>query len=184
MIPEQKSKLNKLNLGCGADIIPGWINADYITQPGVNMVFDFNKFPWPIKDNTIDEVFASHVLEHVDDLIKVMKELNRICKKGAKIVIRGPHFSCGVSYRDPTHRRTFSYFTFDHFTKIVPSYYKRDESELFIIEQRKLNYTRLSFTFLNYIFNPIINISPSLYERFLCWVFPCSEVICILRVKK
>jgi len=175
--------MKKLNLGFGKDIKKGYINLDFMKQPGVDIVHNLNKFPWPFKDNEFDEVYASHVLEHVDDLIKTMEELHRICKSGAKIIIRVPHFSCGVSYRDPTHKRLFSYFTFDYFTNLK-EYYDRKEKNLFKIKKRKLNFTRLSFTFLNPLINPFINLSPALYERFFCWILPCSEVIFELEVIK
>lgn len=170
--------MKKLNLGCGKDIKKGWINLDFVKQDGVDIVWDINKFPWPFKDNEIDLVFASHVLEHVDDLTKTMKEINRIGKKDARIIIRVPHFSCGVSYRDPTHKRLFSYFTFDYFEK------GEYNLPVFNIESKKLNFTRLSFTWLNYIFNPIINAAPAIYERFFCWVVPTAEAIFVLKNKK
>jgi len=170
--------MKKLNLGCGNDIKKGYVNLDFIKQPGVDIVHNLNKFPWPFKDNTFDEVYASHVLEHVDDLIKTMEEIIRISKPESKIKIRVPHFSCGVSYRDPTHKRLFSYFTFDYFEKGEYNLPK------FKIIRKRLNFTRLSFTFLNPIINPIINLSPALYERFFCWVFPCSEVLFELKVVK
>lgn len=163
--------MRKLNLGCGNKIKRGYVNLDINKYPGVDVVHDLNKFPWPFKDNEFDYVFASHVLEHVDDLIKVMKELKRVCKSGAKIVVRVPHFSCGVSYRDPTHKRLFSYFTFEYFSN--------EEYNLpkILVKKRKLNFTRLSFPSLNYLFNPLINLSPALYERFFCWILPCSEAL-------
>jgi predicted SAM-dependent methyltransferase len=175
--------MKKLNLGCGQDIKKGYVNLDFIKQSGVDVIHDVNKFPWPFKENEFEEVYCSHVLEHVDDLIKTMKEVHRICAPGARIIVRAPHFSCGVSYRDPTHKRLFSYFTFDYFTN-PKEYYIRKEKNLFKISKRKLNFTRLSFTFLNAIFNPIININPEIYERFLCWILPCSETVFELEVIK
>src|SRR3990167_1440672 len=143
--------MKKLNFGAGQDIRKGYVNADIVKLPGVDIVHDFNKFPYPYKNNEFDLIYTSHVLEHLDDLVKVMKELKRILKKGGKIIIRVPHFSCGVSYRDPTHRRLFSYFTFEYFTD--ECFYTKSKFKIII---RRLNFTRQNFTFLNYIFNPII----------------------------
>ena len=171
--------MKKLNFGCGLDIKEGYVNMDILKIKGVNVVHDFNKFPYPFKDNEFDEVLTSHVLEHLDDLVKVMAELKRICKPNAKIFIRVPHFSCGVSYRDPTHKRLFSYFTFDYFTE--DCFYGLPK---FKIANRKLNFTRLAFIPLNKVFNPLININPSMYERFFCWILPCAEAIFELRVIK
>ena len=178
-----KTEVKKLHLGCGDNIKKGYINLDYMKQSGIDVVHDINNFPWPFKSHTFNEVYTSHVLEHVDNLIKTMLEMHRICKNGAKIKIRVPHFSCGVTYRDPTHKRGFFYFTFDYFS-IQKNYYKRKESGMFKINQRRLNFTRFAFPFLNKIFNPIININPGIYERFICWILPCSEALFELEVIK
>lgn len=170
----------KLNLACGKDIKEGYVNLDWAKLDGVDVIHDINKFPWPFKDNTFDEIYCSHILEHVDDLIKTMREIKRIGKKEAEIIVRVPHFSCGVSYRDPTHKRLFSYFTFDYFSE--ECFYK--DMPKFKIKNRKLNFTRDSFVFLNYIFNPMININPAIYERFFCWLLPCSEILFKLEVEK
>jgi len=169
----------KLNVGCGKDIKEGYINMDFLRLPGVNVVHNLNKFPWPFKNNEFDEIYASHILEHLDDLTKAMAEIRRVCKNKARIIVRVPHFSCGVSYRDPTHKRLFSYFTFDYFTE--KCFYKLPR---FKIKSRKLNFTREAFVFLNRFLNPIININPEIYERLFCWILPCAEVIAELEVVK
>ncbi len=168
--------MKKLNIGCGEDLREGYVNLDFFKHKGIDVVHNLNKFPWPFKDDTFDVIYASHILEHVDDLLNVMKEVYRISKDKAIIIIRGPHFSCGVTYRDPTHKRAFSYFTFDYFCN-TEEYYNRKEMGLFKLKNRKLNFTRLAFTFLNKIFNPIINLNPEIYERFFCWMLPCSEAL-------
>ncbi|MBI2672928.1 methyltransferase domain-containing protein, partial [Candidatus Woesearchaeota archaeon] len=172
--------MTKLNLGCGQDIKEskeGWVNADKLKLKGVDVCFDFNKTPWPFTGNMFEEIYTSHVLEHLDNLPEAMKEIHRICKPNAKITIRVPHFSCGVSYWDPTHKRTFSYFTFDYFRE--GWFYDLPK---FRVVKRKINFTRQKFTFLNYILNPIINLSPLLYERFFCWILPSSECLFELEV--
>jgi SAM-dependent methyltransferase len=171
--------MKKLNLGCGTEIKKDYVNIDFVKIRGVDVIHDLNKIPYPFKKDEFDEIYASHILEHLDDLVKTIEELKRITKPGGKITVRVPHFSCGVSYRDPTHKRLFSYFTFDYFTK--ESFYGLPEVRII---SRKLNFTRLSFTFLNFIFNPIININPEIYERFFCWVLPASEVLFTLEVIK
>ncbi len=167
--------MKKLNLGCGKDVKEGYINLDSTKLPGVDVVHDLNKYPWPFRDNEFDEIYASHILEHLDNLPRAMEEIWRITKPNGRVIIRVPHFSCGVSYRDPTHKILFSYFTFEYFEK--------GEYGLprFKILKRKFNFTRTKFKFLNYIFNPIINLFPELYERLFCWILPTSEVIFVLR---
>ena len=174
-----------LDLGCGDrklisknknDIV---IGIDKIKMPNVDVVWDLNKIPYPFKKNEFDLIYTSHTLEHLNDLDKVFQELIRIMKNHGKIILRVPHFSCGVSYRDPTHKRFFSYFTFDYFTD--KCFYTKSR---FNIIKRELNFTRQAFIFLNFFINPIINLSPLIYERFFCWILPCAEVIAELEVRK
>ena len=172
------NNIKKLNLGCGKDIRKGYINIDFIKYPGIDVTHNLNEYPWPFHDNTFDEIYASHILEHLEDLKKTMQEMKRICKNYATIEIRVPHFSCGVSYRDPTHKRVFSYFTFDYFEK---GEYGLPQ---FKIIKKRLNFTRLSFVFFNKFFNPIINLAPAIYERFFCWMLPCSEALFELKIEK
>ena len=73
---QEFSKLIKLNLGCGSDYRRGYINADRV-RGRVDVVLDLNVLPYPFSDNTVDEILLRHVLEHVDDLRKVMDELWR-----------------------------------------------------------------------------------------------------------
>ena len=171
--------MSKLNLGAGLDIKKNYTNHDILALAGIDVAHNLDILPWPFSDNQFEEVYCSHVLEHVESIADAMSELKRICKNGARIKIRVPHFSCGVSYRDPTHKRLFSYFTWDYFTD--DSFYNLPK---FRIISRKLNFTRVNFTLLNYIINPIINLSPTLYERLWCWILPCAEVICELEVVK
>lgn len=178
--------MKKLNIGCGEDIKKGYINLDFMNQKGVDVVHDLSEFPWPFKDNEFDEALASHILEHVENFEATLLELKRICKNNAKIKIRVPHFSCGVTYRDPLHRTFFSYFSFDYYqnNKKKNTYLKKNELNFLKIKERKLNFTREAFPKLNYLFNPLININPAIYERFFCWMFPCSEILFELRVIK
>ena len=173
----------KINLGCGKDILRGYLNVDIIKQDGVDLVMDIEKTPWPIKTNSISKIYCSHTLEHVQDIIKTMKEIWRISIGGGLVKIRVPHFSCGVYHRDITHKRPFSYYSMDYFCDASINY-KHNDGKLFKIKKRELNYTRLSQTWLNTFINPIINLAPGLYERFFCWIFPCSEVIYTLEVIK
>ncbi len=44
----------------------------------------------PFDDKTFDVVFCNHVMEHVDDDIKAMKELYRVLKPGGWGIIQSP----------------------------------------------------------------------------------------------
>lgn len=97
--------MKKLHIGCGYEILPGYINTDNIPLPGVDQLLDLDQFPYPFEDNTFDEVFSAHVLEHVSDLGKTMEELTRICKPGAAIKVIVPYFANPGTRADYTHKR-------------------------------------------------------------------------------
>ena len=172
-----------LNLGSGLDYRKSteeiqWVNLDCDRKIKADIYADLeNKLP--CDDNTFDCVYTSHVLEHVKNLPQLMSELRRICKNDAIIDIAVPHASCMVTYQDPTHVRFFTYLTFDYFTDW--NFYDLPK---FKIVSKSLNYTAVRWTFLNHIFNPIINICPTYYERLFGWIFPCAEVKCKLKVIK
>jgi len=106
---------SRLNLGAGNDIKEGWINHDLADLPGIDKVHDLRVYPWPWEEGTFKEVFAKDILEHVPDLLKVVEEIHRICKPGAKIQIAVPYWNSYESITDPTHRNYFNEFTFDFF---------------------------------------------------------------------
>jgi Methyltransferase domain len=97
----------KLNLGCGLNKLPGYVNVDKAGDPDVR--HDLERFPWPWADNVFEEVYANHVLEHLgrdaDVFIGVMKELYRVCRPGATVRIIVPHPRNDDFLSDPTHVR-------------------------------------------------------------------------------
>jgi SAM-dependent methyltransferase len=102
-------------LGCGTDIKKGYINLDCAEIDGVDVVHSLEKFPYPFEDNTFDEIIAKHVLEHLDDTIKVMEEIWRICRDNAKVIIRVPYWNSIDGITDPTHKKLFNQHTFEFF---------------------------------------------------------------------
>lgn len=70
----------------------------------------------PFKDNSVDDVYAYHVLEHAQDLVATMEEIWRVCKEGSLVFIRVPHASSSyVTWVDPSHRRGLTIETFASF---------------------------------------------------------------------
>jgi len=89
-----------LNFGAGTKVInhSDWDNADIEKHNGSNLIFDFNKFPYPIKDNTYDYVLASHVLEHLEYPEKAIHELFRITKHKGIVEVRVPHLNSEIAF--------------------------------------------------------------------------------------
>ncbi len=99
----------KLNLGCGNNKRAGWVNVDHSDACSPDMVVDLEQVPWPWPDDSVDEVFMSHVLEHLGGDTKtylaIWKELYRVCQHDAQVVIFVPHPRSDDFLVDPTHVR-------------------------------------------------------------------------------
>jgi SAM-dependent methyltransferase len=74
--------------------------------PGVDVVMDLEQDLWPWKDNSVEEVYSSHFLEHLPGAsrIKFFNELYRILKPGGTAQIITPDWSHACAYGDPTHQ--------------------------------------------------------------------------------
>lgn len=104
-----------IDLGCGTRKKPGAIGLDIARVPGVDVVADVMR-PLPLKDDSVDEVYASHLIEHVDDVLAFMGEVWRVCKPGALVYFRFPHASTPyLTWKDPTHRRGVYLAMFEYF---------------------------------------------------------------------
>ena len=44
---------------------PDWRNVDSLPLDGVDEVVDLFAYPWPWEDNSVDELWASHIIEHI-----------------------------------------------------------------------------------------------------------------------
>lgn len=89
----------KLNLGCGTNKIEGFINVDIDRDVSPDEIFDFTgKFPYA--DNSVDEVVAFHVIEHIPkrnhDLI--FSEIYRVLVPHGKLILSFPEFPVCVEY--------------------------------------------------------------------------------------
>jgi hypothetical protein len=107
--------LKKLNVGCGNEILRGYVNLDIAELPGVDVVHDLNKLPWPFEDNRFEEIRIIHVLEHLPDTVRIMEELWRISNAGCKVIVCVPYWNSWRSVGDPTHVKGFHQKTFDFF---------------------------------------------------------------------
>jgi SAM-dependent methyltransferase len=113
---EQTQKKIKINLGGGRTKMDGFVNIDVLDFPEVDIVHDLNK-GIPLEDNSVSEVYSSHTLEHLDDIVSIVKEMYRVCEDGAKITIKVPYFKSIGAFKDPTHKQFFTDKTFDYFDK-------------------------------------------------------------------
>ncbi len=173
----------KLNLGCGEDYKKGYVNCDISKDVKPDKVVNLEK-KLPFKTNSVTEILANHVLEHVYNFVPVMHELWRIYKKNAKIIIRVPFYSAWGQFNDPTHVRFFTPFTFNYFKKKGFSYEVKCNKDMFEVKKVKINFGIGKSSVLNFLINPFVNLNHKFYCRFFAWIFPCAEIYYELRVIK
>ena len=79
----------------------GYITAD-IESPLAKIKMDIHSIPF--EDNTFDAVLCNHVLEHVADDIKAMREIHRVLKPGGFSVLQVPFFNPvpAITFEDNT----------------------------------------------------------------------------------
>lgn len=106
-----------LDVGCGLNKRAGAIGIDSNPRSQADVIHDLNRFPYPFPDGSFDEIICDNVLEHLDDIVKVMEELHRIAKPSALVTIMVPFYSHRQAMTDPTHRHHFGLHSFDYFVE-------------------------------------------------------------------
>lgn len=165
-------EMTRLDLGCGKNKAPGFIGADRLPLPGVDVVCDLGRFPYPFASDSADCVRVSHLLEHLDDPMAALTEIWRISKHRALVQIRVPHYSGHYAWKDPTHRRCFSAESFSYFGENPYSYYTEAR---FQVVQLRLNYfmeppARRIYRFFGRFVQAMLNRHPTFGERFLSYL--------------
>lgn len=108
----------KLNLGSGTKRYPGYLNIDSDAGSLPDYLLNLETDTLPIVDNSVDEVLAHHILEHLGDgFFHCLRELYRVCKHGAIIDVKVPHPRHDTFLIDPTHKRPIYPHTLDMFSK-------------------------------------------------------------------
>ena len=72
---DKNNKMKILDLGCGKRKHKGAIGIDSEKDSAADIIHDLNKFSYPFKNNTFDLIYCYDILEHLDNIIKVIEEL-------------------------------------------------------------------------------------------------------------
>jgi len=101
------TQLIKLDLGSGKEPEPGYIGVDIGFSSERVIQSDALTYLKSLPAESVSHVYSRHYLEHMtsDQLIELLKEVNRVLAKGGEILFIVPHFSNPYYYSDPTTRR-------------------------------------------------------------------------------
>lgn len=177
-----------LDLGCGCSKWPGAIGVDVNSNSAADVIHDLNSFPYPFQDSQFDVIRCNSILEHLDDIVKVMEELYRIAKPGAAIKIHVPYFASVDAFTDPTHKRFFSARSFDYFTGEYPEYsfysharFRKQRVEILFWQLPRLGGIHIQHLAGAYW---LANHLTTIYERFLVYWLPAQYIEYELTVLK
>lgn len=106
----------KLDLGCGPNKMQGHVGVDLRPQPGVDIVADLTS-TWPFRDNSVDEIRASHIVEHLPEPLNTMEELFRVLKPGAVANLELPSTNGPGAFQDPTHKSFWNLNSFLYYNR-------------------------------------------------------------------
>lgn len=112
-----------LDIGCGAGKQTNFVGMDHQPLPGVDVVHNWDEFPWPFETESVLTAVASHVVEHVNPVnghfLRWMDEVWRILKIDGQFAIVTPYAGSPGYWQDPTHcnpcsEATWFYFDPEH----------------------------------------------------------------------
>ena len=110
----------KLDVGCGDDKHNAKNHGEGDDYIGIDIIDYGQAIVWdieaglPVPDNSCINIFCSHVVEHVEDLIGLMNEFWRALKPNGEIHIVCPHKDSEKAYL-VHHIRRFDKKTFEAF---------------------------------------------------------------------
>jgi SAM-dependent methyltransferase len=86
-IVETQERL-RLNLGCDRSQIAGYVGVDFNPDVDPDVLADVEHLPF--EDNSVDEIYASHVLEHLPYGNTALQEWLRVLKPGGMLTVVVP----------------------------------------------------------------------------------------------
>lgn len=113
-----------LNLGCGDQPKPGFVNVDIHKYPGVDRVLNLRK-RWPWRTGSVEWISASEVAEHLPDPIHFMNEAWRVLKPGGYLDMVVPSTDARGAFQDPTHKSFWNHNSFLYYSVDYPDYSRR-----------------------------------------------------------
>ena len=182
-----RTKGININLGCGDQNLEGYIGIDILQRKGTDIICDLEN-PLLVAAESVDLIYTKSVLEHVENLEKILREVDRILAPSGKFYIYVPHWSNPFFYSDYTHKRFFGLASFDYFAvpedQIFRSVYPYSTIRFKAVQ------VRLLFTSPFCLFHIIMkafqwfinrsNILQLLYEFHLSSLIPCYAIEYIL----
>jgi predicted SAM-dependent methyltransferase len=92
----------RINLGIGYKEMPEGVVSIGLPE------WDANEMLIPYDNETVDEIWALHFLEHVNDPMAILMDCQRVLKPGGIMNICVPYGACHMYVHDLTHQHMFN----------------------------------------------------------------------------
>ncbi|MBI3793697.1 MAG: methyltransferase domain-containing protein [Nitrospinae bacterium] len=174
----------KLDLGCGNSKRAGAIGVDGNVRTSADVVHDLNSFPYPFPNSSFNEIYMDNVLEHLDDVLRVMEEVHRISEPNGLVKVIVPYFRSPYAFLDPTHRHFFTVNSFAYFDPANPVCKRYDYTlARFAVEKIVFN-ENIPGRITKRIMRHIANKWPLRYELYISQLYPLDDITYYLRALK
>ena len=113
-----------LDVGCRNRKEHNFTGLDFHPHPGVDIVHNLEKFPYPLKTASCLTIKAAHVIEHIKPwlVFSWMDEMWRLLLPNGQLAISAPYAGSAGYWQDPTHVTAINESTFQHFDPDFPLY--------------------------------------------------------------
>ncbi len=169
-----------LDLGCGNDKLDGAFGVDWDESSDADLRWDLNNVPYPLPAGHFERVRMQDVLEHLDDIPRVMREVWRLLAPGGIVEIRTPHYTSHYAYADPTHKHYYSLFSLDFFIE-DSAFYRPSWGARFALVERRVELGRIH-RWMG--MKCIASRFPEKYEKYLAYLCPILNMHFRLRAVK
>lgn len=173
----------RLHLGCGFNYLEGYVNVDNRSEcpdAKIDKNVDLDKYPWPFKSRSSEEVFMNHVIEHLKEPDRALREVGRILKPDGIFRLNVPHYS--RSYGVHVHEKGFSIWSVLTDTKDF-----FEPVSIRLVWDYPENFKRGASIFKPFcrFWNGVLNLNHWFAERFLIYKFGgIQEIRFVLRKKQ
>lgn len=136
------NEVRKMQIGCGSNILKGWLNTDLNISRGIVFLDAGDKFPIPA--DTFNYIYSEHLFEHlkVEEQLNMLEESLRILKKGGVMRIATPSLDFLFKlYADPNTLENKHYVNWA--VKNIPNL--RTVNNLIINNEEHYNYVINNF---------------------------------------
>jgi len=65
----------------------------------------------PFRSNAFETIYASHVIEHLEDPEMFLRECHRVLRRGGRLFVYTPNFLSRNARADPDHKHVFTVFS-------------------------------------------------------------------------